>query len=277
MNRSAIAILSVLLISVCMLGCGKKQPAQTAPEPPPTDAPTSISLDVEAMVPTIVSLTHGGTGDLGPGDRVRLQAAVVAPDDHSVRVVLENPDGRDMTQALTSTGGGRFGADVVVPNIDSGSYRLLAQLLDGSGNVVASRYADTALVVGIGPDACRDMGQRVAALMLRFDFDKSEITESAKPVLGQVIEELRSLRGSPFSLEIQGHCDNRGTVEYNLALGEVRARTVREYMASVLGSDVEGEMRIISYGEERPLIEEDNEKAWATNRRAQFVLTCPGG
>jgi peptidoglycan-associated lipoprotein len=142
--------------------------------------------------------------------------------------------------------------------------------------VVASRYADSPLIVGLGADACEDMGQRVASMLVHFDFDKSEITDAGKSVLGQVVDELRSLRGSPFSLEVQGHCDNRGTVEYNLALGENRARTVREYLTSVLGS-VEGEIRIISYGEERPLIDENNEKAWAMNRRAQFVLTCPGG
>ena len=67
---------------------------------------------------------------------------------------------------------------------------------------------------------------------------------------------------------IEGHCDERGTEEYNLALGERRARSAYEFLI-LLGVDSE-RLEIISYGEERPLNPADNETAWAENRRAEF-------
>jgi peptidoglycan-associated lipoprotein len=68
---------------------------------------------------------------------------------------------------------------------------------------------------------------------------------------------------------IEGHCDERGTVEYNLALGEKRAAAVRDYLAN-LGVKA-GQMRVTSYGEERPFLSGSNEASWAKNRRAHFA------
>jgi peptidoglycan-associated lipoprotein len=70
---------------------------------------------------------------------------------------------------------------------------------------------------------------------------------------------------------IEGHCDERGTVEYNLALGERRARSARDYMVS-LGVSAD-RIQIISYGKERPVDFGHNEAAWAKNRRAEFSVT----
>ena len=71
-------------------------------------------------------------------------------------------------------------------------------------------------------------------------------------------------------VEIQGHCDERGTNDYNLALGDRRAHSAAQYLQS-LGID-KGRMTTISYGEEVPLNPAHNEEAWAENRRAQFVI-----
>jgi peptidoglycan-associated lipoprotein len=73
------------------------------------------------------------------------------------------------------------------------------------------------------------------------------------------------------SVLIQGHCDERGTVEYNLALGEKRAKAARDYLVD-LGISAD-RIRTISYGEERPANPGHDESAWSQNRRAEFVRT----
>jgi peptidoglycan-associated lipoprotein len=70
---------------------------------------------------------------------------------------------------------------------------------------------------------------------------------------------------------IEGHCDNRGTTEYNLALGDRRANAAREYLVS-LGVDA-SRIRTVSYGKERPFCTQDTEECWQQNRRAHFLFT----
>jgi peptidoglycan-associated lipoprotein len=74
-----------------------------------------------------------------------------------------------------------------------------------------------------------------------------------------------------FLIIIEGHCDERGTSEYNLALGEQRARTTQEYLVA-LGISA-SRITTVSYGEERPLESGSTEEAWAKNRRAHFIIT----
>lgn len=104
--------------------------------------------------------------------------------------------------------------------------------------------------------------------MIRFDYDKYFIRDDAKPVLENNAAWLKKF--STAKILIEGHCDERGTEEYNLALGEKRAKSVMDYLAS-LGIPVE-RMRIISYGKSQPLDMGSNETAWAQNRRAQFLV-----
>jgi peptidoglycan-associated lipoprotein len=102
--------------------------------------------------------------------------------------------------------------------------------------------------------------------MIHFEFDKSTITEEAGAILernGEVIED-----NVGVIIQIEGHCDERGTNEYNIALGQRRATAARDYLIE-LGVDG-GRLTTISYGEERPRDPRHNEDAWANNRRAQF-------
>jgi peptidoglycan-associated lipoprotein len=101
-----------------------------------------------------------------------------------------------------------------------------------------------------------------------FAFDSSELSEAALQTLRENAEWLRA--HADLNVVAQGHCDERGTIEYNLALGERRAGSVREYLTS-LGLD-RARMRIITYGEERPVDPGHTETAWAKNRRAAFLL-----
>jgi len=103
---------------------------------------------------------------------------------------------------------------------------------------------------------------------IHFDFDKSFIREDAKPVLQKVAEYLKKNPGA--SLLVEGHCDERGTAEYNIALGERRAASAKSYLVS-LGVKG-GALSTVSFGEEKPADPGHNEEAWARNRRAHIVL-----
>jgi peptidoglycan-associated lipoprotein len=101
-----------------------------------------------------------------------------------------------------------------------------------------------------------------------FDFDKSILKPAAKAVLKKKAEWLKEYR--EYSLRIEGHCDERGTNEYNLALGERRAHSAKRYLTA-LGIN-SSRITTISYGEARPADPRPNEEAWAKNRRDEFTL-----
>jgi len=98
-----------------------------------------------------------------------------------------------------------------------------------------------------------------------FDFDKSDIRQDA---VAGLRAGAMALKESGAKVVIAGHTDNRGSEEYNLALGERRAASVRRYLAN-LGVSMD-QMTIVSYGELRPAVQGNNETAWAKNRRAVF-------
>lgn len=103
---------------------------------------------------------------------------------------------------------------------------------------------------------------------IHFDFDSYELKPQDREILKEKAAILRNRQA--IELMIEGHCDERGTEEYNLALGERRARAAYEYLI-LLGISPD-RMSIISYGEEKPLDPGHNEEAWAKNRRAQFRI-----
>ncbi len=103
---------------------------------------------------------------------------------------------------------------------------------------------------------------------IHFDFDKYDLRADAIRTLGDDASTMKQY--AQFRVRIEGHCDERGTVEYNLALGEKRARATRDYLVS-LGTPAQ-RLRIISYGKERPIEPGHNEEAWAANRRAELVF-----
>lgn len=103
---------------------------------------------------------------------------------------------------------------------------------------------------------------------INFAFDSFELDETARTNLRENAEWLQG--NSRLQVEIEGHCDERGTIEYNLALGAKRARATKDYMVA-LGID-SGRLTTISYGEELPLCERHTESCWQENRRAHFVL-----
>jgi peptidoglycan-associated lipoprotein len=104
--------------------------------------------------------------------------------------------------------------------------------------------------------------------MIYFDFDKYFIREDAKPVLETNAAWLKKFKTAKILIE--GHCDERGTEDYNLALGEKRAKSAYDYLVS-LGISQE-RIKTISYGKSQPLDMGHDEAAWQKNRRAQFMI-----
>ncbi|TWI71782.1 peptidoglycan-associated lipoprotein [Desulfobotulus alkaliphilus] len=103
---------------------------------------------------------------------------------------------------------------------------------------------------------------------VHFEFDSFALTSEAMKVLDAKVAWLRN--NPEVKIIVEGHCDERGTREYNLALGDRRARSVKQYLVD--SGIADARIATISYGEERPLDPAQNEAAWAKNRRAQFVI-----
>lgn len=102
---------------------------------------------------------------------------------------------------------------------------------------------------------------------IHFDFDKSNIKPEYEPVLRGNANWMQAKTNT--SVTIEGHCDERGSIEYNLALGDRRANSAKGYLVK-LGIPSKS-LSTISYGEERPLCTQHNEGCWWQNRRAEFV------
>jgi len=103
---------------------------------------------------------------------------------------------------------------------------------------------------------------------INFDYDRYDIRPDAQPVLQEIASWL--VKNPSAKILIEGHCDERGTSEYNLALGDRRAKAARDYLVALGVAPARIEM--ISYGEEKPLCTEQTEDCWAKNRRAHFVV-----
>ena len=103
-----------------------------------------------------------------------------------------------------------------------------------------------------------------------FDLNKEELREDAKPALQKDADWLKKWGSVRITLE--GHCDSRGSAEYNLGLGNRRAATVKSYLVS-LGVP-EGRVLTVSKGKEQPFCNEESESCWAQNRRGHFIVTA---
>jgi len=128
-------------------------------------------------------------------------------------------------------------------------------------------------VVEPAPPPVMEQAQKASAPALTFeaiyfDFDKSDLTKAARDVLSKNAEIAKSGAGS--KIQVEGHCDERGSAEYNLALGERRAKSSMQYLIT-LGVKADS-LSVISYGKEKPAVQGSDEAAWSKNRRAEFVV-----
>jgi peptidoglycan-associated lipoprotein len=136
--------------------------------------------------------------------------------------------------------------------VDSGGF-------EGGEDAGGQRFQEQAISV-------EEMRDRLGTVF--FAYDSYDLSPTSLATLRENAEVLKAY--PRFRVVVEGHCDERGTIDYNLALGEKRAASVRDYLAS-LGVERE-RVRIITYGEERPADPGHSEAAWSKNRRAEFVV-----
>ena len=237
------AILTAMLAVAFVAGCAKKPAAAPPPPPPPPPPAARPTVSLQAN-PTSFNKGDSSTLSWTSTDATQL---TISPD----------------VGAVTAQGSTK-----VSPS-DSTTYTITASGPGGS--------ADSSVRVTVAapppPPPPQPTGPTDDQLFLQevkdayFDFNKADIRTDAREALGKTAE---FLRGHPqIKATIEGHCDERGSTEYNLVLGDRRAAAVKNYLVQ-LGISAD-RLNTVSYGKEKPFCTQSNEECWQTNRRGHFV------
>jgi len=243
-TRTHARILFGTLVAILALSAACKKPAPQAPPPPPPPPaapPAKPTVNLQASPNSIqrgesVTLTWSSTNattlSLSPG--------------------IGNVSAEG-TQRVTPT--------------ESTTYNLTATGPGGSAD------ANVRITVSVPPPpkAAEPTLQQLFDREVKdayFDYDKAEVRTDAREALSQTAQFMRSY--PQLKVVIEGHCDERGSTEYNLALGDRRAAAAKQYMTS-LGISAD-RMETVSYGKERPFCSASTEECYQQNRRAHFVM-----
>jgi len=237
------AILTAMLALAFAAGCKKKPPAAppTPPPPPPAAARPAVSLQAN---PTSINKGDSTTLSWTSTDATQL---TISPD----------------VGAVTAQGSTK-----VTPS-DSTTYTITASGPGGS----ADSSARVTVSAPPPPPQQQPTGPSIDELFLKevrdafFDFNKADIRADAREALGKTAEFLRN--HPEVKATIEGHCDERGSTEYNLVLGDRRAAAVKNYLVQ-LGISAD-RLTTTSLGKERPFCTESNEECWQRNRVGHFV------
>lgn len=255
-KRKAGAVLLTVLFLLSAGACKKKAPAP--PPPPAPVAPKPEPPPPPPPKPTISSFT------VEPSTIERGQSA-------TLRWSTSNADTVSIDQGIGTVAAS--GSRTVSPSTTT-TYRLTAS---GPGGQVSESVTLRVTEPPPPPPPPQaptlSFAERVARELqdAYFDFDKSDIREDARATLTRNADALKAIfQAFPSgSVTIEGHCDERGSAEYNLGLGDRRATAARDFLVQ-LGVP-ENRLKTISYGKERPQCTESNEECWQKNRRAHFV------
>lgn len=156
--------------------------------------------------------------------------------------------------------------DRAMAAMEAGDYATARELLEQ----VVRDYAGTTCAESAPAQIARATTLEALTARIHFDFNLAEISDEAAAILQAKAEAMRA--HPDVRLRIEGHCDERGSLEYNQALGMRRARAARQYL-STLGLDV-SRLEVVTFGEERPLARGSSESAWRQNRRGEFIITA---
>jgi len=256
-KRKISCVALAMMLAMFAAGCKKKAPP---PPPPPAPAPAPAPPPKPAA-PTVTSFSaEPSTIQRGQSSTLRWE---VSGDVTSVSV-------DQGVGAVQNTGSRR-----VSPS-DSTTYTLTAT---GAGG---STTASTTVTVTSPPPppppppptaSSKSLEERVTGELqdAYFDYDKSDIRADAQASLTQDATALKAILADfpNASIVLEGHCDERGSAEYNLGLGDRRASSAKEFLVQ-LGVPAD-RLKTISYGKERPVCTESNESCWQKNRRVHFA------
>ncbi len=232
MSRLGIGLLVVALSAV---GCKKKVPEPPPPPPVPVQK-VEVKLQITSVSPATVDADAATSAKIyGSGFKSGATVSFSGQDASSATVVDPNT------------------IDVGVPALAAGSYDVTVS--NPTGESTTLRQGITARGATLD---CRQA-------TVYFAFDSAGLQASGRSLLNGNVQCYQQATGS---IRVQGHADERGTTDYNLALGQRRAETVKSHLAAqgVAGSRIQ----TVSYGEERPVDRGSNETAWAKNRRVEI-------
>jgi len=235
-------LFTALAAALFTFGCGPKKvtPAPTPPTPPPPAARPTVTLQAS---PASVNKGESATLSWNSTDATELS---IAPEVGSVTAQ---------------------GSTKVTPS-DSTTYTITASGPGGSASATAAVSVNAP-----PPPPPAPTGPTDDELFLRevrdayFDYDKADIRPDARAALSKTADFLKA--NARFKVTIEGHCDERGSTEYNLGLGVRRADAVKQYIVS-LGVPAD-RINTTSFGKEKPFCMESNEACWQQNRRGHFV------
>jgi len=233
--------LVALFALVLLAGC-KKKPVAPPPTPPPPPAPAAPTATLRAN-PSVIEQGQSTTLSWNSTNATELR---LSPAPGSV---------------------GPQGSTTIAPD-RSTTYTLVAT---GPGGTAEASARVTVNAPPPPPPPARMSMEEAFAQRVRdahFDFDKADVRPDARVALTQNAEFLREY--AQARVLIEGHCDERGSTEYNIGLGDRRANAARDFLVS-LGISAD-RVQMVSYGKERPVCTESNEDCWQRNRRAHFVL-----
>jgi peptidoglycan-associated lipoprotein len=238
--RKSVLLCSFVALMVYLGGCKKNVPA-TPPAPAPAPAPAEPTVTLNAS-PTSIN----------PGETVTLTWSSTNATDLSITpgVGKVAPEGSTPVTPAEST-----------------TYKISATGPGGTAEASASVSVKTGPAEAPTPPGMDELFQANVKDAF-FDFNKSDIRADARQALSKTAEFLRSY--PQLRVSIEGHCDERGSTEYNLGLGQRRAQAAKDYLVS-LGLPAD-RMETVSWGKERPFCSEHNEECWQSNRRAHFVM-----
>ena len=253
-KRQIGAVLLTLSLVMFADGCRKKGPA---PPPPPKPAPP-VERKVEPPKPVITSLT------VDPSSIERGQSA-------TLRWSSQNATSGTIDNGIGSVDPN--GSRQVSPSSTT-TYRLTVRGEGGEASqTVTLRVTEAPPPPPPPPPVAKKTIRDLVEQMIKdayFDYDKSDIREDARNQLQQNADALKTiLQQVSGTVVIEGHCDERGSAEYNLGLGDRRSTSARDFLVQ-LGVPAD-RLRVVSYGKERPQCTESNESCWQKNRRAHFV------
>jgi peptidoglycan-associated lipoprotein len=266
------ALAVILPLSLLGLAGCKKAP-KTTPEAesvPPPKLDVTLQATV-ARAPSIASLEHDATSPRKPGDTIEVTARATVPEGNRLGVELKGTGFRIPVSSTSAPD--VYKGSATLPAIPPGSYRLAGAISAPGGQTVAQLEAPTLVTIEPKTTPCEDAQARLDDLRVPFDYDKSDLGPQAKQILASVAEVLKELKPAGIDVTVEGHCDERGTVDYNIALGNRRAAAVQDYLVD-LGVVDRGRASKASFGKERPRNPGHDEAAWAENRRAEFKLLC---
>ena len=231
-------LLALFGSAVLVSGCNKKV---TPPPPPPAAAPAPARPTVTLQAnPTTINKGESSTLTWNSTDATQLSI------DPGVGTVTAE------------------GSTKVTPS-DSTTYTITATGPGGSATTTAAVSVNAPPPPPAPAPAPTPFEQGVHDAY--FDFDKADIRSDTREALSQTADYLKA--NSSIRVTIEGHCDERGSTEYNLGLGDRRAAAVKEYLVS-LGISAD-RMNTVSFGKEKPFCMEHNEPCWQQNRRGHFV------